>query len=53
MRLRARQSAKRFTEEEFVKYWVYQMKRLVFFRELEEKKQLDKKAKAKGKEHVE
>jgi hypothetical protein len=35
-----------------VKYWVYQMKRLVFFRELEEKKQIDK-SKGKGKEHVE
>jgi alpha-1,2-mannosyltransferase len=51
MRLRAQESAKRFTEEEFAKYWVFQMERLVFFRELEEKKQIEKKR--KGKEHVE
>ena len=33
MRLRARESAKRFTEEEFAKGWVVQMERLVQLRQ--------------------
>jgi alpha-1,2-mannosyltransferase len=37
MRLRARQSAKRFTEEEFAKRWIIQMEKLV---ELRQKKAL-------------
>jgi alpha-1,2-mannosyltransferase len=37
MRLRARESAKRFTEEEFSKRWVVQMEKLVILRQ---KKQL-------------
>ncbi|PMD26983.1 glycosyltransferase family 4 protein [Hyaloscypha hepaticicola] len=37
MRLRARESAKRFTEEEFAKRWVVQMEKLVILRQ---KKQL-------------
>jgi alpha-1,2-mannosyltransferase len=37
MRLRARESAKRFTEEEFAKRWIVQMEKLVILRQ---KKQL-------------
>ena len=33
MRLRARESAKRFTEEEFAKGWIVQMERLVQLRQ--------------------
>lgn len=33
MRLRARQSAKRFTEEEFAKGWLAQMEKLVALRQ--------------------
>jgi alpha-1,2-mannosyltransferase len=33
MRLRARESAKRFTEEEFAKRWVVQMEKLVILRQ--------------------
>ena len=29
MRLRARQSAKRFTEEEFARLWIIEMERLI------------------------
>jgi len=38
MRRRARQSAKRFTEEEFVKGWIAQMEKLVDLRIQQEKK---------------
>jgi len=34
MRLRARESAKRFTEEEFAKGWVREMEKLVRLRQL-------------------
>jgi alpha-1,2-mannosyltransferase len=34
MRLRARQSAQRFTEEEFAKKWISQMEKLVKLRQL-------------------
>jgi len=36
MRLRARESAKRFTEEEFAKRWVVQMEKLVILRQKKE-----------------
>jgi alpha-1,2-mannosyltransferase len=34
MRHRARASAKRFTEEEFAKGWIYQMEKLIQLRQL-------------------
>lgn len=34
MRLRARQSAKRFTEEQFAKRWILQMEKLVKLRQM-------------------
>jgi alpha-1,2-mannosyltransferase len=36
MRLRARKSAKRFTEEEFIRCWIKQMEVLVKLRKLKE-----------------
>jgi alpha-1,2-mannosyltransferase len=36
MRLRARESAKRFTEEEFAKRWIVQMEKLVILRQKKE-----------------
>jgi alpha-1,2-mannosyltransferase len=39
MRLRARKSAKRFTEEEFAKKWVYQMDLLIRLRNYMARKQ--------------
>jgi alpha-1,2-mannosyltransferase len=39
MRLRARRSAQRFTEEEFAKKWISQMERLVKLRQLHQLRQ--------------